>query len=212
MAASLCQQYERDGTVVPRSIKKNTFLVAAIDNIDWNPSGNLSMDSFHGTSITFHQQPTDSSVDQPEFTLSNQGYKIELPDSYAIVESIDQLNAKIPAPTKVVTYPFFNFEEELKKEELWAKQSRVILAQPSVAETDQISWAGYFSQNATSSLVKPAEMGILPLFEEKAASIPMLKHGLKIIFSAIDKLNTNQIPVVACDQPIYALMKHSMAV
>ena len=35
-----------------------------------------------------HQQPTTASVDQEIFELTNQGYKIELPGSYSIVESI----------------------------------------------------------------------------------------------------------------------------
>ena len=77
----------------------------------------------------------------------------------------------------------------------------------SLGETDQISWAGYFSQNDSSTLVEPALMAMLPLFQEKAASIPMLKHGFKVIMAAVKKLNDDQIPVIACDQPIYALMK-----
>ena len=37
--------------------------------------------------------------------------------------------------------------------------------------------------------------------------MPMMKHALKVIKEAVTKLNDSQIPVVACDQPLFALMK-----
>ena len=207
IASSLCEQFEKDGAVVPLSLKKETFVVSAIDNIDWNPTSNLSTDSFHGTSISMHQQPTGSSVDQPGFKLSDQGYKIELPEAFTAIDPIDSPNIKINAPARRVTYPYFNFEAESRKEKQWLEQSQLILTKPTIAETDMISWAGYFSENDLSPLVEPSLTGILPLFEEKSASLPMLKHGLKVITSTVQKLNLNQIPIVAADQPLYALLK-----
>ena len=58
MASSLCEIHAREKAVVPTCLKANTFLVAAVDNIDWNPTSNLSQDAFHGTSISFHQSPS----------------------------------------------------------------------------------------------------------------------------------------------------------
>ena len=183
IATSLCQQFQRDGAVVPRNLKKSTFVLSALDNIDHNPSGNLSMDSFHGTSITMHQHPTNTSVDQEMFQLTNQSYKIELPSSYSIVESIEQENEKTAASTKVVTYPIFDIEQELNKERQWAEHSGQLLTQTSMNENDKISWEAYFSekQTSTEALVLPAEMAIFPLFQDKAASLPMVKQSFVLL-------------------------------
>ena len=35
----------------------------------------------------------------------------------------------------------------------------------------------------------------------------MMKHGLKVICAALQKLNPGQIPVVAADQPLFAILK-----
>ena len=37
--------------------------------------------------------------------------------------------------------------------------------------------------------------------------MPMLKHSLKLVKAAVQKLNEGQIAVVAADQPLYALLK-----
>ena len=70
-------------------------------------------------------------------------------------------------------------------------------------ENDKISWEAYFSekQTSTEALVLPAEMAIFPLFQEKATSLPMVKHGLKVICAAVKKLNGDQMPELTVDQP-----------
>ena len=49
---------------------------------------------------------------------------------------------------------------------------------------------------------------LLPLFFEKAATIPMVRHGMTIMRKATEKLNPGQIPVMAVDQPLFALSKY----
>ena len=129
IASTLCEQYEQEGAVVPRSAKRNTFTVCALDNIDWNTSSNLSLDSFHGTSISLHQQPTDASINQEKFKLSNQGYKIELPETYTLVDCTTI--SKISAPPKRVTSPYFNFVAEQKKEQQWLELGQNLLVKTS---------------------------------------------------------------------------------
>ena len=71
-----------------------------------------------------------------------------------------------------------------------------------------VGWAGYFASKILAfTPINPPITGFFPIFDEKAASFPVLKHVLKVLSAATEKLNPGQIPVVACDQPIYAICK-----
>ena len=48
----LCFHYNLQGVVCPPTLKDGLFTVAAIDNIDHDPSSSTSQTSFHGTSTS----------------------------------------------------------------------------------------------------------------------------------------------------------------
>ena len=48
---------------------------------------------------------------------------------------------------------------------------------------------------------------IMPLYYEQAKSVAMIQHGINVIKEATHLLNPNQIPIIAMDQPLYALAK-----
>ena len=48
---------------------------------------------------------------------------------------------------------------------------------------------------------------LLPLFQEEAASAAMIRHAIDVISQAINFLNPGQVPIIACDQPLYAIAK-----
>ena len=52
----LCQPYLDEGIVCPRNIEKGLFTVAAIDNVDYDPSSATAKCSVHGTSISVYQR------------------------------------------------------------------------------------------------------------------------------------------------------------
>ena len=95
-----------------------------------------------------------------------------------------------------------------QKDGAWNQQSQALLLKQNLSENDQISYAGYFSAVSSLPNINPSVTGLFPLFEEKAATMPMMTHGLAMICKAIEKLNEGQIPVVTCDQPLFALMKN----
>ena len=144
IASSVIEAYEKEGVVVPSNIMKNTFTVSAINNIDFDGSSNTSNNAFRGTSICIHQQPDDSATEREKFHLSSQGYKIELLESYALVEIMNTVNEKPSAPAKQITAPFFKLDEELEREERWAQQSSKMIPR-ELQEGDMMSWAGYFA-------------------------------------------------------------------
>ena len=47
----------------------------------------------------------------------------------------------------------------------------------------------------------------MSVFNGKAAKVAMMKHGLDLQRKATDVLNPGQIPLTACDQPLFALAK-----
>ena len=47
----------------------------------------------------------------------------------------------------------------------------------------------------------------MPLFDDNAHSVAMIKHGMECISKAVHKLNSAQTPVIAFDQTLYAMAK-----
>jgi hypothetical protein len=48
---------------------------------------------------------------------------------------------------------------------------------------------------------------MLPIFQEEAKSTAMIRHSIDVISAAVHHLSPNQIPVITCDQPLYATAK-----
>lgn len=46
---------------------------------------------------------------------------------------------------------------------------------------------------------------LLPLFYDEAKSIAMIRHSMDGVRAALEVLNPEQAPVVAFDQPLYAI-------
>ena len=71
-----------------------------------------------------------------------------------------------------------------------------------------ISWSAYHAHNAADTI--PActtAMGMLPLFRDSSNSIAMMRHSTDVVKTAVRFLNPDQFPVIALDQPLYALAK-----
>ena len=100
----------------------------------------------------------------------------------------------------------FGCVKEYTLEEKWAEASQLMMHR-NLGEDDMMSWAAYFAKSAVTPLYKPSLTGVFPLLDEKAASFPVMQHCMQVIKDTVEKLNPGQIPVVAGDQPLYALMK-----
>ena len=53
----------------------------------------------------------------------------------------------------------------------------------------------------------PVTSALLPVFYKKASMPAMIKHGMDVLKKVIKFLNPAQIPVMAFDQPLFALTK-----
>lgn len=70
------------------------------------------------------------------------------------------------------------------------------------------AWAAYHSAQKRSKTEALHGIGpLLPLFQEMAAFISMVKYPVDII-KITEYLNPEQVHVIACDQPLFALAKY----
>ena len=69
-----------------------------------------------------------------------------------------------------------------------------------------ISWPSYHAKNQNDE--KEVDISfLLPLFREGLKSAVMIKHEMLVVKQAVNHVNPNQTPVVALDQPLYAVAK-----
>ena len=119
--------------------------------------------------------------------------------------------AKMEIPNGKVTPDSDRIPGALIKEQAWCESIQSILDAKTVDELDSddiTTWAGYNSKAMPEDSVPPkANIGILPLFREKAASVPMIKHVFNISNKLTNFCNPGQTPVVGMDLPIYVIGK-----
>ena len=99
--------------------------------------------------------------------------------------------------------------DAVAKDQMWLDHVHKMMESEEVGEDDvPIMRSGYTSRHTDNSTIKPpAEIGILPLFEEKAASAGMIKHCMDVCKKGTEFLNPGQTPVTGFDQPLHALAK-----
>ena len=70
-----------------------------------------------------------------------------------------------------------------------------------------ISWAAFHASRQQTRCHPTALNALLPLFYENAHTIAMVRHGMTVIKDATQYLNAGQTPIMAVDQPLYAMAK-----
>ena len=71
-----------------------------------------------------------------------------------------------------------------------------------------MSWSAFHAACEAPSTVLPANTAMLPLFRENADTPAMVQHSKNILISITLYLSPHQIPVMACDCPIFAKAKY----
>ncbi|KAK3734698.1 hypothetical protein QZH41_002108 [Actinostola sp. cb2023] len=216
VANSVCDRFDQEGVVCPPGLRGTLFTTGALDNIDHNPSATTAKDSFHGTAISLAQHPTINSHGFHrgtnvimETTVRANAVK-ELPESYqnvppAVLKTKDPVVPKFigPAmPPNVDHNPAF-----VSKEIEWFNNVKSLCGKDQLSNDEFISWAA-FHASLQSEPTHPADIvALLPLFLENAHSVAMIRHGMNIVNNVVQHLNPGQTPVIAMDQPLFALAK-----
>lgn len=213
----VCRRYWQEGAVCPSNLRLGLFTTAAVDNIDHNPSSTTSKDSFHGTGISLFQHPSTVTpgTEQAPINIatnadSEKSIK-ELPASYTEVIPVQETTSKAQPPANVseMKSDESSFNRGFEDESTWLeKASTIVVNQESLEEKTQVSWAAFHSHQPYC--VPPSSVAVsalLPLFPDQAKSVAMIRHAMNVIKLSVDHLNPGQVPVIAVDQPLYAVAK-----
>ena len=214
---AVCRRYQEENVVCPCNLRLNLFTTAAVDNIDHNPSSTTAQDSFHGTGISLFQHTTNEipgssrgcvNISQ---TTANTKSVAELPVSYTEVAPAVLPNKTPPVPeTSSQLQGGSTVNRAMEMELDWLEDvNGTIKNHPSLEDKKSISWAAYHSttdqQRNRAGL--SALSALLPLFPDQAKSVAMIRHAMDVIKACVNYLNPGQVPVVAMDQPLYAVAK-----
>ena len=84
-----------------------------------------------------------------------------------------------------------------------------VLTVDTLKEDENISWAAYHSslQQQPTSKDSVSLISLLPLFPDQTKSVAMIRHSMNVVKDAVEILNPGQVPIVAVDQPLYAVAK-----
>ena len=107
---------------------------------------------------------------------------------------------------KVEYQPHLGGVPELQKEENWEKHSQAMMGLP-FEDHKKLSFVAYHNQKSEPVSGTPWNIGLTPMFDEKALTAAMMHHGMSVISHTIKKLNPGQVPIICGDQPLFALMK-----
>ena len=83
------------------------------------------------------------------------------------------------------------------------------LKKVNLAKDEWVSWSAYHASIQKTEIPPVAINALLPLFLENAHSVAMIKHSMDIVKTSVQYLNLGQIPVLAADQPLFALANRS---
>ncbi len=75
------------------------------------------------------------------------------------------------------------------------------------SQTKNVSWSAFHANRLRHKVIIKGKSGLLPLFAETVESPDMICHTFDLILDATNHLNPGQPPVLACDQPVFAVAK-----
>ena len=134
----------------------------------------------------------------------------KLPDSYVIQPPVELTQTDVFAPriSNNKVRPPVDVQGAKVRDEAWMAHVNNVLKQGTLAEGDIITWSGYNSMQVSDESVKPpAEIGVYPLFPDKAASTSSMKPAMELTIKGTQFLNPGQTSVLGADQPLYAIIK-----
>ncbi len=73
----------------------------------------------------------------------------------------------------------------------------------TLQENEMISWAAYHAD----SLVRHQVVSCLSYRYYHYFVVAMIRHAMDVVKAAIGVVNPGQVPILACDQPLYAIAK-----
>ena len=188
-----------------------------MDNLNGQNKGNFSQDEFHDTALSATNHLSWDNIgkrrDPIQIQIDLTGSSTpKLLDSYAVVHPVQLEECTTlfaPLSGNRPVQPLHDLVHSAKvTDESWLKYVSSLLQQGDSLENGVITWAGYNSRLMGVESVKPrAEICMLPLFPDKAATPAMMKHAIELARKRTESLNPGQTAVLGADQTLYAIAK-----
>ena len=199
------ERFVQNGVVCPLSMKRGVFTIAAVDNIDHNPTATSSKTSFHGTSISLFQHSPNNGIEQEKLVVPTGEKKKKisrLPESYTDVkppgfmkQPLPPTNDSIPElPETIKTFLSQQFQwlEKVSLTEEWDSNVK-------------ITWSSHHADQLRERRFDVGVSSLLPLLRDQAHDVTTIKHVMDKIKDAVHFLNPTQSPIITADQPLFAL-------
>ena len=158
---------------------------------------------------SFRTKPTDNAGEQRErLKLGKCKLKVvpELPDTFTNIRPA-HFTKKNPCPPKHqgMTLPVAGLPTlQLALEYEWLEKVRVT---EEVDGTASITWSSHHASQKRGLAFDVSISSLLPLLRDEAHSVSTIRHVMDKIRDVVTLLNPQQVPVIAADQPLYALAK-----
>lgn len=203
---SVINTYERNGTVCPLNLKKGTFITAAVDNIDHNPSAATAKSSFHGTSISLFQHSSSKGTSQENVIMVKEKVKkiSPLPEHYTNVKPASSFILQPPPLEQFIPDLPSSIQPFLQNQFVWL--NKVCLTQ-EYDHSVKVTWSSHHALLAKDKQFEIGISSLMPMLRDQAHDVATIKHSLEKIKEAVGFLNPTQSPVVTADQPLFALAK-----
>ena len=211
LANAVCDTYNKQQVVCPPSLGSGVFTVAAVDNIDHNPSSTTAKGSFHGTAISLMQHAESVGKNRLIVNLSSKSGKksVCLPEYYTTIDAVmlSSMEPSIPETANQTSGDGHLLPMAKKQEHEWLNTVTAAIQTNADASQSAVSWSAFHGQRQVIKSIKPAVCALLPLFRESSNSIAMIKHAMDITKVAVNYINPGQTAVMVADQPLYTLAK-----
>ena len=216
MGNNVCARYEMEGVVCPPNLKRNVFTTAAVDNIDHNPTSTTFKGAFHGTGISLFQQPSEN-AERDERDQDIRASSTErttrlspLPNAYTNVNPtiLPRKEPEVPTKQGPFVHSCLHMPAAYETEFKWLDNVRRELEHDIASDKLSLSWAAFHASRLAADRTTHLDVSsLLPLFPEEAHSEAMIRHSIDVVSQAVRFIDPNQVPVLACDQPLYAIAK-----
>ena len=209
LGEAVFNQYVEDGVVCPPTLRKGLFTCSAVDNIDHNPTSSTGQTSFHGTGISTFQHPSSTNGGELREGLKLGDKTVKrvpaLPESCTNVKpAYLRVSPEASAAPNGVVESMGSISTNPSLEYAWLE---IVNLTEDVNESASITWSAYHASKRRGHNFQISIASLLPLWRDVAHSVATIKHAMGKIRETTEFLNPGQIPVMAADQPLYALAK-----
>jgi len=83
-----------------------------------------------------------------------------------------------------------NYKKHAEGEYRWLENTRHVLEENT--ELENISWAAYHAKHQESQHQVITPTALLPLFQESAYTVAMIKYSMDVVKSAVEHFNKNR--------------------